>query len=311
MTPYFSIIIPVYNRERFIARAINSCLEQDFEDFEIIVVDDGSIDKSVDVVKSFTDHRVKLICHGANRGVSPARNTGVDEAIGEWIIFLASDDELLQGALSIIHRRTIEVDSSICRLQFMVQMDTEVSPVPALKAEYWDYIKYIKWQEESCNNLSETSPIVKRSTFDKVRYSNDRTLEGPYHLEFMKQFDAWSFPDIVSLVHCGGKDRLSKPNVRRNIQMARDQSLSGEMLLKNHGTALKQYAPKCYRKQISGLATLFFLSGNRVKGIKYSFYSLMSNFLSLRNWVILIFGVVGPKPLAWLRCFRAKLSQNL
>ena len=200
MLPYFSIIIPMYNRERFIARAINSCLNQDFENYEIIVVDDGSTDKSVDVVKKYTDPRIKLICHKVNRGVGPARNTGVDEATGEWVICFDSDDELLPGALSLILRRSNEVDGNISRLQFMVQMDSEeISPDPPLKNEFWDYIKYIKWMEGCYGKRSESFQIVRRVALEKVRYYNDRTLERPYHLDFMKQFNAWSFPDVVRL----------------------------------------------------------------------------------------------------------------
>jgi len=309
MSPYFSIIIPMYNRERFIARAINSCLKQDFENFEIIVVDDGSKDGSVNVVKGYTDSRIKLICHDVNLGVGPARNTGVDAASGEWVICFDSDDELLPGSLSIIYRRCSDVDENISRLQFMVQMETkEFSPYPPLKDEFWDYIKYIKWMEISYGHPSETLPIVRRVTFEKVRYLNDRTLEALYHLDFMKQFNAWSFHDVVRLYHHDADNQLTKPNMSLTIESARDQVLSGELLLKNHGETLRVYSPHIYRRRVSGLAILCFLSGNRLKGIKYSLSSLASNFFSLRNWVILLCGLFGPKPLAWLKSFRSRLS---
>jgi glycosyltransferase involved in cell wall biosynthesis len=298
----------MYNRERFIARAINSFLKQDFENFEVIVVDDGSNDKSVDVVKKYTEPRIKLICHQVNRGVGPARNTGVDEAIGEWVMCFDSDDELLPGALSLIYRRSNEVDNNISRLQFMVQMDTgEISPDPPLKNEFWDYIKYIKWMEGCYGQRSESFQVVRRVAFEKVRYYDDRTLEGPYHLDFMKQFNVWSFPDVVRLYHHDAENQLTKPGVDRSIQSAKDQALSCELMLKNHGAALKLHAPQIYISQVSGLATLCFLGGNRLKGIKYSFSSLGINFLSLRNWAILLFGLLGPKPLAWLKSFRMRL----
>lgn len=296
----------MFNRERFIARAINSCLKQDFENFEIIVVDDGSTDKSVDVVKRYSDPRIILIRHDVNRGVGPARNTGVDAATGEWIVCFDSDDELLPGSLSIIYRWSIEVDESISRLQFMVQMDTgEFSPDPPLKNEFWDYIRYIQWMESCYGRRSETLPVVRLGTFEKVRYYNDRTLEGPYHLDFMKQFHAWSFPEVVRLYHHDAENQLTKPSMSYTIEGAQNQALSGELLLKNHGEALKVYAPRIYRRHISGLATLCFLSCNRSRGIKYSLSSLANNFFSIRNWVILLFGLLGRKRLAWLKSFRA------
>jgi glycosyltransferase involved in cell wall biosynthesis len=298
----------MYNRERFIARAIDSCLKQDFEDFEIIVVDDGSTDNSIDVVKQYIDPRIRLLCHEVNRGVGPARNTGVDNANGEWVVYLDSDDELLPGSLATIYGRSIQLDESISRMQFMGQLDTgEISPDPLLKNEFWDYIAYIKWMENCFGHFQDTLPIIRRETFKEIRFYNDKTLEGPYHLDFMKRFNAWSFPDVVALYHQDAENQLTKPNVNRTIENAKYQALSGELMLKNHGETLKAYAPKIYRRQVSGLATLWFLSYNRLKGIEYSFFSIASNFFSVRNWVILIFGLVGAKPLAYLKSFRASI----
>ena len=307
MSPYFSIVVPMYNRERFIARAINSFLKQDFDNYEIIVVDDGSTDKSVDVVKGYTDPRIKLICHSVNRGVGPARNTGVDAATGEWVVRIDSDDELLPGALSIIYRRSIEVGENIFRMNFMAQVDTgEFSCDSPLKNEFWDYITYIQWGERCYGRRTDTVNVIRRVTFEKIRFNDDRTLEFPYNLEFMKQFNAWSFSDVVALGHQDAENQLSNPSMRCIIEGAQDSVLSGELLLKNHGEALKVYAPQTYASQISGLATLCFISGNRLKGIKYSLSSLASNVLSLRNWVILLVGVLGPKPMAWLKSLRSK-----
>jgi glycosyltransferase involved in cell wall biosynthesis len=299
----------MYNRERFIARAVSSCLKQDFRDFEIIVVDDGSTDGSVDVVKSLKDPRIELICHNFNRGVGPARNTGVDAATGEWVVFLDSDDELLPGSLSVIYKRSTEVDQNISRLQFMGRLDTgEVSPDPPLKNEFWDYVEYLTWMEVCNCRRQDTMPVVRRRTFKQVRFYDDRTLEGLYHLNFMKQFNARSLPDVVALYHQDAENQLTKPNMCRALQDAQNQALTGDLLLEKHGEALKQYAPRIYEKHISGLATLWFLSGNRMKGIKYSFSSLAHNWLSLRNWVILTTGLLGPKIIAWMKSFRSRLS---
>jgi len=302
MTPYFSIVIPMYNREKFIARAIDSCLRQDFEDFEIVVVDDGSTDKSVDVVKGYIDLRIRLICHDDNRGVGPARNSGIDIATGEWVLCLDSDDELLPGALSTINRRSLEVDENISRMQFMMQFDTgEVSVGIPLKNEFWNYIKYIQWMERNYDLRQDTKPVDRRVTFKQVRFKDDRTLELPFHLDFMKQFNAWSFPDVVVLYHQDASNQLTRPNMSRTRESAQDQALSGELLLKKHGEALKIYAPKFYGRLMSGLATSFFISGNRLKGLRYSMSSLAYGFFSLRNWAILLFGLLGPKSVAWLK----------
>ena len=92
MNPKVSVIIPAYNTEAYIAKAIESALEQTLTDIEVIVVDDGSSDKTVEVVKSFTDQRLKVIVNQQNLGVSVARNRALRAAQGEWIAVLDSDD---------------------------------------------------------------------------------------------------------------------------------------------------------------------------------------------------------------------------
>lgn len=89
--PFFSVIIPAYNLEQYIAVTIQSVLDQTFKDFEIIIVDDGSTDKTVSVIQSFHDPRIRLISQ-PNGGVSKARNTGIQIANGKYIAFLDGDD---------------------------------------------------------------------------------------------------------------------------------------------------------------------------------------------------------------------------
>ncbi|MBI6042301.1 glycosyltransferase [Clostridium perfringens] len=86
-----SIIVPVYNVEKYINECIKSLLELTIDNFEIIVVDDGSKDKSISIVKSFNDNRIKII-YKKNGGLSSARNAGLKEAIGEYVAFVDSDD---------------------------------------------------------------------------------------------------------------------------------------------------------------------------------------------------------------------------
>jgi succinoglycan biosynthesis protein ExoO len=92
MNPKVSIIIPAYNTEVYIAKAIESVLEQTLTELEVIVVDDGSTDKTLEVANSFTDRRLKVIVNEQNLGVSAARNRAIRAAEGEWIAVLDSDD---------------------------------------------------------------------------------------------------------------------------------------------------------------------------------------------------------------------------
>jgi len=90
-TPLVSVIIPVYNYDRYLGEAIESVLNQTYQHLEVIVVDDGSTDRSGEVAKSFADRGVQY-CYQANAGIGPARNKGVEPAAGEFIAFLDADD---------------------------------------------------------------------------------------------------------------------------------------------------------------------------------------------------------------------------
>ena len=91
-TVIVSVIIPTFNRGYILAEAITSVLKQTYSNFEVIIVDDGSTDNTVDIARNFRDHRVRLIRHEKNRGVAAARNSGLEAAQGEFISFLDSDD---------------------------------------------------------------------------------------------------------------------------------------------------------------------------------------------------------------------------
>lgn len=114
-----SVVIPLYNKEPIIERTVNSVLSQPFKNFELIIVDDGSTDNSVAVVESIHDDHIRLI-RQKNGGPGAARNTGANNARGEWILFLDADDELAEGALehlmnkTRLHPEANIIDGSFC-----------------------------------------------------------------------------------------------------------------------------------------------------------------------------------------------------
>lgn len=105
--PKVSIIVPVYNKEEYITATLDSVLNQSFEDYEVIIVDDGSTDKTLEKIKEYTDkdNRFHLI-HIPNGGVSHARNVGINHAKGKWLQFLDGDDlidrEYLFAAVNMV-----------------------------------------------------------------------------------------------------------------------------------------------------------------------------------------------------------------
>jgi len=103
MTVKISVIIPAYNQAIFLGEAIYSVLNQSFQDFEIIVIDDGSTDNTPDVVNSFSDERI-LYLYQKNLGVSAARNSGIRISNGSYICFLDADDKFIENKLKLQDR---------------------------------------------------------------------------------------------------------------------------------------------------------------------------------------------------------------
>ena len=99
----FSIIIPIYNTEKYVRAALLSVLHQTYTDYELICVDDGSTDNSAQILSTFADKKeLKIIKHECNKGLFCARKTGVQNATGDYILFLDSDDWLEQDTLKIL-----------------------------------------------------------------------------------------------------------------------------------------------------------------------------------------------------------------
>lgn len=96
-----SIIVPVYNAEKFIRDTIDSVIAQTYENFELLLVDDCSKDSSLDIMRSYEDPRVRVICQPSNMGAWAARNRGLAEARGRYIAFLDSDDIWMEDKLSL------------------------------------------------------------------------------------------------------------------------------------------------------------------------------------------------------------------
>ena len=124
-----SVIVPVYNAEKYLHRCIDSILAQTFTDFELLLVDDGAKDRSGEICDEYAakDSRVSVF-HKENGGVSSARNLGLDKAQGEWIIFIDSDDWIADGMFKSMYEKATseKADLVYCDLRMLFNDHAEV-----------------------------------------------------------------------------------------------------------------------------------------------------------------------------------------
>lgn len=163
-----SVIVPVYNTEKYLHRCIDSVLAQTFPDFELLLIDDGSTDSSGAICDEYAakDGRVRVF-HKENGGVSSARNLGLDNAQGEWITFVDSDDYLESQYLQRFDINNANVDFHCAHIQ--VEGWDEWQSIP-LKDKIWD--DFPKFLTENLRRLN--FPFAKLFRLSIIRRENIR-----------------------------------------------------------------------------------------------------------------------------------------
>ncbi len=111
--PFFTVIIPTYNRATFLKEAIQSVLDQTYKSFELLIIDDHSTDNTKDIVMSFNDSRIKYLANSRTQGCAGARNTGIFKGIGEWVAFLDDDDIWRPDKLEKQYKQILTIDKTV------------------------------------------------------------------------------------------------------------------------------------------------------------------------------------------------------
>jgi len=207
--PLISIIIPAFNAERFLAEAIESILSQDIEPIEIVVVDDGSTDRTAEVAASY-GHRVRCISQ-VNKGPPAARNRGLSVATGEVIGFCDADDVFLHGCLKLQLDKLLanpSIDLVVGRYR-----DEMIVNVPGKPATYFPV-------EQTTHHIMQLGvSLIRRHLFDKL---------GKFD-EAMHQCDDWDWfmrareQQVPMLFHLSilARHRLHDGNITRDQEASR------------------------------------------------------------------------------------------
>lgn len=175
-----SIIVPVYNVEPYLRRCLDSIIEQTYRDLEILVIDDGSTDQSGKICDEYAelDERIR-VTHTENRGLSCARNRGLDNATGDWIGFVDSDDWIEPDMYEVLLKRAEETGADIVECGYykefkntseeMPSVTEIISETDAIEALVYGKITGLVWNK-----------VYKRDIFSTVRFPVGREFEDIY-----------------------------------------------------------------------------------------------------------------------------------
>ena len=177
-----SVIVPVYNVEKYLERCVKSIAAQTYKDLEILLIDDGSTDKSGKMCDDFqqTDSRIKAF-HKQNGGLSDARNYGIEHSAGEFISFVDSDDYIDEKMLETLHRLITENDADLAVCSAMdVFEGKEVTQVKEIKEFNLNKVESYKYMLRGDGIPSACNKLYKMQTVGNVRFPVGKLYEDGF-----------------------------------------------------------------------------------------------------------------------------------
>lgn len=183
MTPLISIIIPAYNVDKYIGKCIQSCVDQTYKNLEVIVVDDGSTDRTGDLLLqlSMQDSRIQVY-RQINQGVVAARNKGITESKGEYVLFVDGDDYLDKSAVELLISNLLDANADIAIGGISYDKDGKITP---LKNSLSSEIDNKSVTIALLNGTMQTSlcaKLFRRSLLQDVEFVNLKVGEDAYAL---------------------------------------------------------------------------------------------------------------------------------
>ena len=186
--PKISIILPTYNGSKYIRKSIDSCLNQTYKNLELIIVDDGSSDKTPEIIKSYKDIRIKYIRHKKNKGLPFALNTGFANATGEYLTWTSDDNQYLPEAIE----KMLSYLNSDKKIDFVY-------------ANYFNHIletdKKLLVEMKDSNDLIRENIVGPCFLYSRIVYKNIGDYNTKYFL--VEDYEYWiRVSRKYSLVHC-------------------------------------------------------------------------------------------------------------
>jgi glycosyltransferase involved in cell wall biosynthesis len=257
--PTYSIIVATYNRAHVLLRSLQSLLTQVGVSLEIVVVDDGSTDATSSLVASINDSRIRYFCFGHNQGASAARNFGIQEARGEFIMIWDSDDILHPHALSrILHEFGKAPVLSVVSAPTRVLIDGMVVPFTRVSD------REVSLPDILCKRIpsNEKVRVVRSEVMRQVSYKS-RNIDFLVNVSLIEKGRWYHIDEHLGDVFndpVRGSLTAARKKKSRTASMERAPHLADFLL--RHGALLKANCPRRYADYAYGAAIGFVLSGD-------------------------------------------------
>lgn len=230
MTPRTSIVIPTYNREATISRAIDSVLEQTVDDYEIVIVDDGSEDSTQEVIKEYNHNQIRYIEHEQNRGQNVARNTGLRASEGVYISYLDSDDVLLPQHLEKVVNKLEELPDEYAGVVTGYEdvVGEKVISQPGYDADitYEDLIRDMYDKIGGLSLLTFRADILDEIGLHDEDIINSTDLD--FYLQILEEYDLYGIDEVLC----------------RRFKQTDSVSMNAELVAKGEQTILSKHGDK-------------------------------------------------------------------
>lgn len=283
MKPLVSVIIPTYNRAKTIGRTIESILLQSYDNFEIIIVEDGSKDETISILQQYTDKRLRVICHDVNKGVTAAKNTGLNNIRGEWFTILDSDDEIVPEALETMMKIPLEKDGTVNAVSCNC-IDTSTGKFSGMGLASDQYIDF-KTLVNVCTG--EFWGLTKTELLLNDRF-NERLggFESTLWFLISERAKRYYVHKALRIYHTEGNDRVSK--IPRSIKKMSNhyQALSGES---HYLETLKLYLPEIFAKDCL-LAAMYTVADKKRDHARF-YYNYLKEANGYRHYKVISFFV--------------------
>ena len=199
--PFFSIVVPTYNRAGVILNSVNSVLSQDFKELELILVDDGSTDNTKELINVISDKRIKYF-YQKNKERSAARNLGIEKASGRYICFLDSDDEYTSGYLTILYEllKKNQFPEAIIKSYAIVEQNGITSKRPFVSIGNMNPLRYLFLETFFVPCIAISQSIFKNEKFNEsLSYAEDSEL----WVRILSKYKLLTMDFYSALIHVG------------------------------------------------------------------------------------------------------------